>query len=520
MAHFRDSAWVARPKGRAGVEAVAALANENGRTRRAVESLLLMFALHTFLLMVTGTSSDLAMASEPFGTTFYYVREAMLAAGLVLYIAFAWWKRTHVLAPRSVDAACSVLTALFAICTLAMQLFAPPAIRAISALVIALLVGVVGGLTYERVALLSTRFGEDATRMLGIIVGCGGALAVVVQYVLQCWLSLSGLLDVLLVVCMGLLVGLVRRMHPAYEKVQDARRSAARGSGAASLACIAVAATCLLCMLPFYEAVMRSQDVDPAIFYEWHRLLLAVGYLAIGAIAYWRGRSAASMAVIVCMMFAIIVSVESVMLEMSPLTTALFYGLYGAVLAWSCVAFMSAAAVSAYPALAASMGRIVIVLVTLSERLIQAVGMLPMKIVLAVSLALMAGAVIAMVRGGLLEPAEKSSSLVPAIEPTPAAVPEPASVSADEAAPAPAAEPPSAPAPSVEERANMLATQCGLTNREQQVLTELVFTEKKNQQIADGLGISRRQLQTHIAHIYQKTGTTTRAGLVMRVNSE
>ena len=66
----------------------------------------------------------------------------------------------------------------------------------------------------------------------------------------------------------------------------------------------------------------------------------------------------------------------------------------------------------------------------------------------------------------------------------------------------------------------MLATQCGLTNREQQVLAELVFTEKKNQQIADGLGISRRQLQTHISRIYQKTGTTTRAGLVMRVSSE
>ena len=45
-----------------------------------------------------------------------------------------------------------------------------------------------------------------------------------------------------------------------------------------------------------------------------------------------------------------------------------------------------------------------------------------------------------------------------------------------------------------------------------------MLTEDKNQQIADNLGISRRQLQTYISRIYQKTGTTTRAGLAMLVN--
>ncbi len=66
----------------------------------------------------------------------------------------------------------------------------------------------------------------------------------------------------------------------------------------------------------------------------------------------------------------------------------------------------------------------------------------------------------------------------------------------------------------------MLACEYSLTKREQEVLVDLVLTEKKNQQIADDLGISRRQLQTHISRIYKKTGTTTRAGLVMRVNGE
>ena len=62
--------------------------------------------------------------------------------------------------------------------------------------------------------------------------------------------------------------------------------------------------------------------------------------------------------------------------------------------------------------------------------------------------------------------------------------------------------------------------ECSLTNREQEVLAALVLTEDKNQQIADELGISRRQLQTYVSRIYKKTNTTTRAGLVMRMKGE
>ena len=79
---------------------------------------------------------------------------------------------------------------------------------------------------------------------------------------------------------------------------------------------------------------------------------------------------------------------------------------------------------------------------------------------------------------------------------------------------------PDGPALSLEERIQQLADECGLTDREQEVLTALVLTDEKNQQIADSLFISRRQLQKHISCIYEKTGTTSRAGLAMRVNGE
>ena len=74
------------------------------------------------------------------------------------------------------------------------------------------------------------------------------------------------------------------------------------------------------------------------------------------------------------------------------------------------------------------------------------------------------------------------------------------------------------PASTLEERISLLALECGLTERESEVLAALVLTEKKNQQIADDPHISRRQLQTHISHVYKKTGVTTRAGLAMRAN--
>ena len=76
------------------------------------------------------------------------------------------------------------------------------------------------------------------------------------------------------------------------------------------------------------------------------------------------------------------------------------------------------------------------------------------------------------------------------------------------------------PVQSTEDRVDLMANERGLTNRERDVLRALVLTENKNQQIANDLGISRRQLQTHISRIYQKTGVTTRAGLVMRASEK
>ena len=70
---------------------------------------------------------------------------------------------------------------------------------------------------------------------------------------------------------------------------------------------------------------------------------------------------------------------------------------------------------------------------------------------------------------------------------------------------------------SIEDQIMQFKDKYGLTDRETEVLRLLVTTENKNQQIADELFISRRQLQNHISSIYEKTGAMTRAGLLMMI---
>ncbi|MBQ9043966.1 MAG: helix-turn-helix transcriptional regulator [Eggerthellaceae bacterium] len=473
--------------------------------------LLALFALHTFLLMGTGTWSDLAMAGEDFAWALYYVREGVLAVGFLAYMAFARLRKPHFLASKSADVADAVLVVLFGACILVLNLSAAPGLRVPAVLVVAVLVGVSGGMVYERVALAAHQLaseagsqgerGCDSARVLGVVVGGGGALAVVAQFALQTGLSIGVLLDVLFAVCFGLVMWLARKIRPTVADVQaaDGARVGSRdvgrnpeGMGAASFACMVVAATCLFALLPFCEAAIRASG-SVAVFYEWHRLFAAVGYAVIGAAAYFGGRPASSAAVLVSALFAVIASVQTAMMEAGALMAVVFYFVLAAALAWSCIAFMSAAATSKYPALVASVGRVLLVLVTLTEIPIQAAGPLTPTAVLVASAALLAAVVLSMLRGGFLQGGGTAEGAGQSIE---------------------------EPAPSPEERVRLLAAECGLTDREREVLSALVLTEDKNQAIADSLFVSRRTLQKHISSIYEKTGVTTRVALVMRVNGE
>lgn len=69
-----------------------------------------------------------------------------------------------------------------------------------------------------------------------------------------------------------------------------------------------------------------------------------------------------------------------------------------------------------------------------------------------------------------------------------------------------------------EDRLEKIYEVYGFTPKEKESFEKLVTTEMGVQEIADEMCISRRVLQRHIASIYEKTGTKTRAGLFMLLN--
>ena len=70
--------------------------------------------------------------------------------------------------------------------------------------------------------------------------------------------------------------------------------------------------------------------------------------------------------------------------------------------------------------------------------------------------------------------------------------------------------------PTEDEMIDNFARKFSLTPREKDVLRCLVTGDDIGDVIADDLSISRRQLQKHIASIYEKTDTASRVGLVMK----
>lgn len=73
--------------------------------------------------------------------------------------------------------------------------------------------------------------------------------------------------------------------------------------------------------------------------------------------------------------------------------------------------------------------------------------------------------------------------------------------------------------PTREESAMLYAREHDLTPRETDVLVALLTTELGVQEIADGLFVSRRVAQRHIASIYEKTGAQSRIGLYQRLDA-
>lgn len=290
------------------------------------------------------------------------------------------------------------------------------------------LVGFAGGAVYEKVARLAsggstsvllTSEGKGAngaqsaegvrslrdstTRMLGIIVGVGGALAVVVQYVLQTQFPPGRWFAVLLTACFCLLVylmggsfGRCAEAEPRGPQTRELDDAVVRKR----LFCLVAVVVCLFMSFSFFEVVV-SDTIDSAFFYQWHRLFLALGYLAIGAAAFFGGRTIASLTIAVAAPFTAFVMSQTAALQVGPFTMALFYALLGAVIAYAGIAFMSLAPRTGAPTLVVSMGRMLEGVATIAGGGIVAfIGGWSTSAVLFAVLALIALTIAIMVRGG------------------------------------------------------------------------------------------------------------------------
>ena len=164
------------------------------------------------------------------------------------------------------------------------------------------------------------------------------------------------------------------------------------------------------------------------------------------------------------------------------LNMCLFYIALSGAVSYYNLAFWRLARGTRWPAFWASMGRVLdsgVVLLTFALGL----SGLPAPAILAIDVAGLAAVILLLALGGQFSP--------PATAPVPAK-PTPADPETTLAA---------------------MRERCGLTNRETEVLRELVCTEDKQTAIAARLGVSEKTIQFHTTALYRKTGAGTRARL-------
>ena len=382
-------------------------------------------------------------------------------------------------------------------------------LRSVFTVLCAVCVGGVGALVYALLA-GETDFEIRRERVkTGRVIGFGGAAAVLLQWMLRSVLKMGYIAEVLLlaVLFFYLLLMLCPGTDPAVDPRSDMKpphgaeaspdraSSGERTEGGSRGACLCAAICCILMLLAIYESHMNRVSFA-GYFYGWTRLVTALGYLLIGELFGRAGRGLASL----YMACIALVSVISIFLMLRKgegwwLHLALFYLVLGSLVAYYNLMFMEYAGRTARPVMWASMGRMLDAGVTALFTVMG--GLLPETDIFSLlfCILLLAGMIAAMALGGFLSFGE--------------------SMSESQAAGLHRGAAEQKPAMSIEERAEAVARRYSLTPRETEVFRLLVTTEDKNQQIADKLYISRRQLQNHISSIYEKTGANTRAGLVL-----
>ncbi len=351
----------------------------------------------------------------------------------------------------------------------------------------ALCIGGIGGAIHIRMS-LATVTGASVARCMGI----GSAVAVVLQYLLQ--IQWGPTLPLPAFMLAGVVVlFLLAREAPAEElEAGEAEGAKPKPTPPKRIVVTILIAAAFILFTCFYNEhihhLMIQSDYASYSAYSWPRLMLVPGYLLFAAIGDRRGGRYVPIASLCIMLVALLNVVLAGEQGAYWLTMCLFYLAIAAFTSYYLLTFWRLAPGMRNPALWAPFGRMLDSAMVLLAGAVN-LSAFPAPVILGLDVAGVALVIVLMALGGDFNLAETPRES-------------------------------ERPVLSLEERTRLLATECGLTDRESEVLEALVLTDKQNQQIADDLFISRRQLQRHVSSIYGKTGATNRAALVVRASGE
>lgn len=410
------------------------------------------------------------VASDNVRNYVYFAQQVSLLLG---FLVISTQMQTHkLLMKRNISVAISML---FAAGLLMLYLIRTVPVHAVFVPVSSVCLGFLGGRVYALVAADA----DDRSR-LGRIVGVGGSLAVLLQYILQVRLNLA--LPLVLLLIAGFI-------YVAYATTTEYDKPETKEAGEVRIpaATLIITTACLVMMLSFYETYINNISFVTR-FLDWQRLLVMLGYLIIG-FAFSSSRKGLVSLVMLCASLGIVVSLLMLGEEDTyHVHMSLFYLVVGAYIAYVTLMFLWLSCGMKNSPLWASMGRIIDTLLTGLAALLGRFMALPSLLIVILCLVLLAIMIVSLSVGGQLTLSEQ-------VEAIPAA-------------------------PNIDERLEKAYISFNLTERESEVLRHLVTTDMKNQDIADALYISRRQLQNHIASLYKKTGVTNRAALVHLLGSD
>ena len=406
----------------------------------------------------------------------YILQQVFILAGFLLpsFIAGIW----HFITDRKTK---TVMFFCYAASVFSIIFVKDLTLHVIFLAVCALCLGMTGTEVYRRLAVGADFDDAGGRRDIGFTVGVGGMTALLVQWMLQSIPMADGLTAIILTVLYGYLI-YVPGSQNTVNTPEDAESGSSDGIWRRRGIFLSISVVCMLMLLAYYESHMNRVSFAVR-FYEWFRIFAGMGYLLIGLL-YGRMKSAYVSIVMICTALASVVS-SFLMLrdgEGTWIHLALFYLVLGSLVTYYNLMFMELSVRTSRPVRWAAMGRVLDAAVT---ALFTAIGAyLPTGeiYVLLMYLLLFAGALISMFLGGLLS-----------VEDIPVSA---AYVQSDTQSGKEGEN-----VLTVAERIELFAEKYGLTSREKDVLSMLVTTESKNQEIADTLYISRRQLQNHISSI-------------------